>query len=119
MFAIFIDESIDGGLEWDEMMSISEKEKFLKKNKQIKQVIKPVAIAGDHLMGVGPKVDGGFTENMQRIAAAHPDSPMSERWGGSSMSHKEIKTRRAIEKHAKKVERHGWSANKGKTLADK
>ena len=80
----FIDESIDGGLEWDEMMSISQKEKFLKENKQIKQVIKPVAIAGDHLMGVGPKVDGGFTENMQRIAAAHPDSPMSERWGGDS-----------------------------------
>ena len=31
----FIDESIDGGLEWDEMMSISEKEKFLKKDKRV------------------------------------------------------------------------------------
>ena len=88
-------------------------------NKQIKQVIKPVAIAGDHLMGVGPKVDGGFTENMQRIAAAHPDSPMSERWGGDSRTHKEIKTRNAINKHAKTVAREGFSANKGKTLADK
>ena len=115
----FIDESIDGGLEWDEMMSISQKEKFLKENKQIKQVIKPVAIAGDHLMGVGPKVDGGFTENMQRIAAAHPDSPMSERWGGDSRTHKEIKTRNAINKHGKTVAREGFSANKGKTLADK
>ena len=115
----FIDEAIDGGLEWDEMMSISQKENFLKENKQIKQVIKPVAIAGDHLMGVGPKVDGGFTENMQRIAAAHPDSPMSERWGGDSRTHKEIKTRNAINKHAKTVAREGFSANKGKTLADK
>ena len=70
-------------------------------------------------MGVGPKNDGGFQENMQRIAAAHPDSPMSEKWGGSTMSHTEIKTRRTIEKHAKRVAREGFSANKGKTMADK
>ena len=56
---------------------------------------------------------------MQRIAAAHPDSPMASRWGGNTMTHKEIKTRRTIEKHANKVKRDGWAANKGKTLADK
>ena len=96
----FIDESIDGGLEWDEMMSISQKEKFLKENKQIKQVIKPVAIAGDHLMGVGPKVDGGFTENMQRIAESHPGTPIADKYGSSSTkSSKEIKTRNVLKKH--------------------
>ena len=104
------------GIEWDEFLTISERDKFLTKNPQVKQRIQPVAIAGDHLMGVGPKVDGGFTENMQRIAAAHPNSPMSERWGGNTMSHKEIKTRRVIEKHAKKVGREGFSANKGDSL---
>ena len=105
--------------EYEEFMSISDLDEYKKMNPQVKQVPYPTAMVGDHVMGVGPKADGGFQENMQRIAAAHPDSPMSERWGGSSMSHKEIKTRRTIEKHAKKVERHGWSANKGKTLADK
>ena len=104
---------------FDMFLSMDEREPYLKRNRQIRQVPVAVAIAGDHIMGVGPKVDGGFTENMQRIAAAHPDSPMSERWGGSTMSNTEIKTRRTIEKHAKKVKRDGWSANKGKTFADK
>ena len=96
----FIDDSIDGGYEWDEMMSISEKEEFLLKNKQIRQVIKPVALAGDHLMGVGPKVDGGFTENMQRIAESHPGTPLADRYGSSSTkTDKEIKTREVLKKH--------------------
>ena len=97
----FIDDSIDGGMEWDEFLSIAEKEKFLEKNKQIRQVIKPVALAGDHIMGVGPKVDGGFNENMQRIAAAHPGSPLADRYGGGE-SQKRIKIRDAVDKYKKK-----------------
>jgi len=104
------------GIEWDEFLSISEKENFLKKNNQIRQIIKPVAIVGDHMMGVGPKTDGGFNENMQRIAAAHPGSPLADKFGGSTQSHQDIKTRDTINKHAKKVERQGFSANRKKTL---
>ena len=107
------------GIEWDEFLSMAKKEKFLEANSQIKQIIQPVAIVGDHLMGVGPKVDGGFTENMQRIAASHPNSPLADKFGGSTMTHKEIKTRRTIEKHAKRVARTGFSAKKGKTLGHK
>ena len=110
----FYDES--SGIEWEQFLSIAEREKFLKENTQITQVIVPVAIVGDHVMGVGPKVDGGFTENMQRIAAAHPGSPLADKFGGSTQSHKEIKTRAAISKHAKKVAREGFSASKKKTL---
>ena len=62
----FYDEA--SGIQWDDMMSISEKEDFLKNNQQITQVPVAVAIVGDHIMGVGPKVDGGFTERMQQIA---------------------------------------------------
>jgi hypothetical protein len=104
------------GIEWDEFLSMSEKEKFLKKNKHIRQIIQPVAIVGDHVMGVGPKTDGGFNENMQRIAAAHPGSPLADKFGGSTQSHTEIKTRDAINKHRKTVERSGFSASKKKTL---
>lgn len=110
----FYDEA--SGVEWDEFLSMAEKETFLKENPQIKQVLKPVAIVGDHVMGVGPKVDGGYTENMQRIAEAHPGSPLADKFGGSKPSHKEIKTRDAINKHRKQVERSGWSANKNKSL---
>ena len=58
------------------------------------------AIAGDHIMGVGPKVDGGFTENMQRIADIASNTPIADRYGSSSTkSSKEIKTRNVLKKH--------------------
>jgi hypothetical protein len=110
----FYDEST--GIEWEQFLSMAEREKFLKENSQITQVVVPVAIVGDHVMSVGPKVDGGFTENMQRIAAAHPGSPLADKFGGSTQTHKEIKTRNTINKHAKKVAREGFSANRKKTL---
>ena len=105
----------NSGKEYDKFMSNDEREKYLKTHPIIAQVPQVIAIVGDHLMGVGPKTDGGFNENMQRIAAAHPGSPLADKFGGSTMSHKEIKTRNAINKHAKKVERSGWSANKRPT----
>ncbi len=92
----FYDES--SGIEWDEFLSLAQREKFLKENPQIRQVIQPVALAGDHLMGVGPKTDGGFNENMQRIAAAHPDSPLADRYG-SGKTNAQIKARDVIKKH--------------------
>ena len=107
--------NMNSGKEYDEFMSNAEREIYLKTHPLITQIYTPIAIVGDHVMGVGPKVDGGFTENMQRIAAAHPDSPLADKFGGSTMSHQEIKTRRAINKHAEKVKRSGWSANKNST----
>ena len=107
--------NMNSGKEYDKFMSNDEREIYLKTHPLITQIFVPIAIVGDHVMGVGPKVDGGFTENMQRIAAAHPDSPLADRFGGSTMSHKEIKTRNAIKKHGKDVKRSGWSANKNPT----
>ena len=96
----FVDERTEE--EFDEFMSISAKDVYLKDNPHFKQVYTPVAIAGDHLMGVGPKVDGGFTENMQRIAAAHPSSPMANRYGSGETT-AQIKTRNAVENFKKKT----------------
>ena len=107
--------NMNSGKEYDKFMSNDEREIYLKTHPLITQIFVPIAIVGDHVMGVGPKVDGGFTENMQRIAAAHPDSPLADRFGGSTMSHKEIKTRNAIKKHGKDVKRSGWAANKNPT----
>jgi|TARA_R110000744_G_scaffold211720_1_gene330849 hypothetical protein len=102
--------------EWDDMMPNDEREEYLKDNPHISQIPAGFAITGDHIMGVGPKVDGGFTENMQRIAGAHPGSPLADRFGGSTQTHKEINTRATISKHAKKVARDGFSANRNKTV---
>ena len=84
--------------EWDEFMTISARGQYLEDNPHIQQIIKPVAIAGDHLMGLGPKVDGGFTENMQRIASAHPTSPLADKYG-SGQSNAQIKARNVINKY--------------------
>ena len=89
------------GEEWTEMMSIAEMESLLEGNPEIRQAWKTApAVAGDHIMGVGPKTDGGFNERMEQIADSHPGSPLANRYGGSkTKSHKEIKTRDVLKKH--------------------
>ena len=84
---------------YDEMMSISEKEKFLKKNKHIKQRLTAINIVGG-VQGMSYKTDGGWKENMSRIAEAHPTSPFAERYGRKST--KQAKTEQVIAKHRKR-----------------
>ena len=91
----FVDEDTDET--FDMFLSMAQREQYLKRNRRIRQVPVAVAIAGDHIMGVGPKVDGGFTENMQRIAEKHPGSPLADRYGSSSS--KDSKTRAVLKKH--------------------
>ena len=95
----FYDEK--SGIEWTESLSIAERTKFLDDNKQIRQVVVPVAVVGDHVMGVGPKTDGGFEERMSQIANAHPGSPLASKYK-SNESHAKIKARSVIDKHKKK-----------------
>ena len=85
------------GVEWDDMMSNSEREKYLKNNPHISQIPGGFAFVGDHIMGVGPIQDGGMTENLQRIAAAHPGSALADRYGGEPT--KQQKTRAVLKKH--------------------
>ena len=40
--------------------------------------------------GNGPKSDGGFNETMAKIADAHPNSPLADRYGNKG-THKNIK----------------------------
>ena len=85
--------------EYDEFMSMDIREEYLKNNSHIIQVPVTVALAGDHLMGVGPKVDGGFNERMEQIANSNPGSPLAERYGAHTKTTKEIKTREVLRKH--------------------
>ena len=91
------------GTEYDETMTIAEYDEFIEKNPHIKRVWhgKAPAMVGDHVMGVGPKTDGGFNERMSQIASAHPNSPMADKYK-TGESHKKLKTKEVIRKHQRK-----------------
>ena len=86
------------GKEFDEMMTIAEMEEYLSKNKNITQVLKGLNIVS----GVGSiKQDGGWKDNLSRIAEAHPNSPLADRYGKKDI--KKIKTQQALEKNRRRL----------------
>tara|TARA_B100000287_G_scaffold55754_1_gene48978 strand:+ start:189 stop:503 length:315 start_codon:yes stop_codon:yes gene_type:complete len=85
---------------YDEMMSIAEKEEFLEKNKHIKQLLTTINISSG-VVGMGNmKNDGGWKDNLSRIAEAHPTSELANQHKKRSI--KEVKTQQVIEKHRKR-----------------
>lgn len=91
-------ENTKTGEEHTDIMTISEMETYLKKNKHIRQVIKSLNIVGG-VQGITHKVDGGWKENLQRIAEAHPRSALAQEHKKKSI--KEVKTNQVIKKHFK------------------
>ena len=88
-------------MEYDDIMTMEEYDKFIEENPHIKRVWNTApAIAGDHLMGVGPKTDSGFNDVMSNIASKHPTSPMAERYG-SGKSIAQQKAKRVVDKYTK------------------
>ena len=83
------------GEEFEEFFTISGREEFLKSNPHITQMPSLFSMAG----GVGDRVksDGGWKENLSRIAEAHPNTPLADRYGKKTT--KEIKTRQVLKKH--------------------
>tara|TARA_R110001592_G_scaffold348706_1_gene643080 strand:+ start:39 stop:359 length:321 start_codon:yes stop_codon:yes gene_type:complete len=89
------------GKEFEEFMSMSERENYLKTHPTIAQLPVAVAFVGDHIMGVGPKNDEGFKERMSQIASAHPNSHLADRYK-TGESHKSLRTKEVVRKHQKK-----------------
>ena len=56
---------------------------------------KPPAIVGDHVVN---RMDGGMKETFSRIAEAHPNSPLADRFG-SSQTNKQKKIQNIGKKH--------------------
>ena len=79
-----------------EMMSIAEMEEYLKKNPHIKQQITQINIVGG-VSGVSYRSDGGWKDNLSRIAEAHPNSPLAQQHGKRTI--KQVKTEQAIKKY--------------------
>jgi len=85
--------------EFDEMMSISDMESYLKKNKHITQVLKGLNIVSG-VQGRSFKSDSGWKENLSRIAEAHPQSALAQRYGKKTI--KQSKTEQVLAKHRKR-----------------
>lgn len=96
---IYTFENTKTGKVYDDMMSISEKEEFLEKNKHIKQKLTTINIVGG-VQGITHKTDGGWNDNLQRIADAHPTSALADRVKRKSI--KEVKTQQVMAKHRKR-----------------
>jgi hypothetical protein len=93
-------EDTKTGKVWTDMMSIAEKEEYLKKNKHIKQLVSKINISSG-VMGVGGlKTDGGWKDMLSRIGDAHPGSKVHDLYGNKST--KDIKTRQVVKKHQKR-----------------
>ena len=83
--------------QFDEMMSIAEMEEYKDKNPHIVQRITGINIVS----GVGSiKQDGGWKENLSRIAEAHPKSALADRYSRKTI--KQSKTEAVLSKHRKR-----------------
>ena len=78
------------------MMSISEMEEYLTKNKHIRQRIGAVNIVGG-VQGITHKQDGGFKDVLSKIAEAHPKSALAKEHRKRTI--KEVQTDNVIKKH--------------------
>ena len=97
---IYTFENTKTGKVFDDMMSISDKDSYLKKNKHIKQLITTINISSG-VRGMGNmKNDGGWKENLSRIADAHPTRELARQHRKRSV--KEVKTEQVISKHRKR-----------------
>ena len=88
-------KNTETGEEWEELLTISEREKFLEQNPHVQQLPSMVSIVGGH--GDRIKNDSGWKENMSTIAEAHPCSPLASRYGKDTA--KNINTRNVLKKH--------------------
>ena len=84
------------GKTFTEMMSISEMESYLKKNKHIKQNITSINIVAG-VSGMSYKSDQGWKETLSKVAEAHPQSALASEVGKKSI--KQIKTEQVVKKH--------------------
>ena len=93
-------ENTKTGKVWTDMMTIAEKESYLKKNKHIKQMLSKINISSG-VVGMGAmKNDNGWKEMQSRIAEAHPASEFAQQHGKRST--KDIKTQAVVKKHQKR-----------------
>jgi hypothetical protein len=82
-------------------MSLSQREQFLKENPQYRTVISAPGIVSYTGGDLYSKTPSGFKEVLSKVAEAHPNSVVADRYGKRSI--KEVRTNRVVENYAKKL----------------
>jgi len=81
----------------EKFMKIAERETWLKENPDYQSIIMQApSFTGDHI--ISKQQDGGMKEVLDRVANAHPDSPLADRYGDKK-SIKDLKTKDVLRKH--------------------
>ena len=80
--------------QFDDFMSWSERENYLKDNPHIEPMLTTAALVGDHII---MKTDGGMKDTFSRIAEAHPNSPLAERYGKKTVKQSQVE--KVMKKH--------------------
>ena len=88
-------ENVKTGEEFTELMTIAEMESYLKKNKNIRQVLMPINIIAG-VSGITHKNDQGWKETLSNIAEANPHTPLGRQHGRKDV--KTIKTNKQCKK---------------------
>lgn len=93
-------EDTNTGEQFDMLMKIADKEKYLSKNENIKQVITAPNL---NFGGVGDrtKPPSGFKDVLSRVAEANPMSPMADDYGKKDA--KSVAIRDTVKKVKKRV----------------
>lgn len=85
---------------FEEMMTISAKEQYLKNNPHIQQLVSGLNIVSG-VSGKTFRQDGGWKDNLTRIAEAHPQSNLAKKH--LRRSTKQVKTEEVLKKHRKRI----------------
>ena len=80
--------------EFQEFMSMKERETFLSDNPHIEPMLTTAALVGDHIVN---KMDGGMKETLQKIAEKNPNTPLADRF--TSKSGKDVKRNKVVDKY--------------------
>ena len=87
------------GKTFEEMMTISAKEQYLKDNPHIEQLVSGINIVSG-VSGTSYRQDSGWKANLSRIAEAHPQSNLAKKT--LRRSTKQVKTEEVLKKHRKR-----------------
>ena len=93
-------KNLKTGVEYEDFMSIAEMEK-LKKNPKI-ELLPPTTVNIVSSVGsLDGKTDSGWKDMLGRVAEAHPESNLADRYG--KKDHKTLKIKDTIKKHRKRA----------------
>ena len=84
--------------QFEVIMRISEREKYLAENPHIQPIISaPMIVSG---VSIRDKVPTGFKEVLSKVSEAHPTSPVARRHGRKTI--KAARTEQVVKKHVEK-----------------